>query len=651
MGPGRILAQPTPAPAASPLAADTPSKTAAGVAFTAPRAWSVRTATQLVVVTAPEGDTAIVVVDVGQAKDASTAAALAWQLYGVQPHPVLLISPDAARSGWDERTRIFYETSPNEKRTIVASALRKGTNWTVLILDGLDATVEKREAAFELVAESLRPAGYQKETFAGRHAHAFDAQRIAALKSFVQTAMQELGVPGSAFALVDHGKLVYEGGLGVRELGKPEPVDANTLFMIASNTKGMTTLMLARLVDQGKLKWDEPVTQAYPSFRLGNDATTQKVRIKDLVCACTGLPRKDLQWLLNTNPSTPASDTFAQLAATQPTSGFGEVFQYNNLIASAAGYIGGHLVYPQRDLGVAYDDAMQNLIFNPLGMSSTTFDMARALAADHASPHGFAPDGSPAVASIAIDYSLEPYRPAGGAWSSAHDLIKYVEDELTLGKLPNGSQFVSPANLLARRIPGVPTGEDSNYGMGLIIDHTWGVTVIDHGGDLIGFHSDIIFIPDAHVGAVILTNGNWGFRLRDSFSRRMLELMYDGKPEAAEDVASAAALYKAGLAKARERLVIPAAADVSASLASRYVNPDLGHVDVVRQNGMVVFNFGSWSSQVGSRVNDDKSVSFITVDPGVIGWFEFIVGTQGEKRTLTIRDGQHEYVYIEAPAP
>jgi len=75
-------------------------------------------------------------------------------------------------------------------------------------------------------------------------------------------------------ALLDHDQVVFQGGLGVRELGKPEPVDQNTLFMAASNTKGMTTLLLAELVDQGKLRWDEPVVQAYPAFKLGDAETT-----------------------------------------------------------------------------------------------------------------------------------------------------------------------------------------------------------------------------------------------------------------------------------------------------------------------------------------------------------------------------------------
>jgi hypothetical protein len=184
--------------------------------------------------------------------------------------------------------------------------------------------------------------------------------------------------------------------------------------------------------------------------------------------------------------------------------------------------------------------------------------------------------------------------------------------------------------------------------MGLIIDRTWGVTVIHHGGDLVGFHSDIIFMPDAQVGAVILTNADNGVAMRGPFMRRMLELMYDGKPQAAEDVATAAKQVKEGEAKFRERLVIPAAAGPSANLASRYVNADLGHIDVTRKPGIVSFNFGSWGSSVASRLNDDKTISFFTIDPGVDG-YEFVAGTKDGKRTLTIRDSQHEYVYVEAP--
>ena len=150
--------------------------------------------------------------------------------------------------------------------------------------------------------------------------------------------MKKFDVPGAGFALIDQGKVVYEGGIGVKELGKSDPVDAHTLFMAASNTKGMTTLLLAKLVDGNKLDWNEHVAKVYPSFRLADAAITQQVEIRHLICACTGLPRQDLEWLFEYKKYKPAS-TFTLLSGMRPTSKFGEVFQYSNLMASAAGYV------------------------------------------------------------------------------------------------------------------------------------------------------------------------------------------------------------------------------------------------------------------------------------------------------------------------
>jgi CubicO group peptidase (beta-lactamase class C family) len=100
--------------------------------------------------------------------------------------------------------------------------------------------------------------------------------------------MKKLDVPGAGFALIDQGSVVYEGGIGVKQLGKSDRVDANTLFMAASNTKGMTTLLLAKLVDEKKLQWDEHVTKVYPDFKLADEAITQQIEIRHLICACTG---------------------------------------------------------------------------------------------------------------------------------------------------------------------------------------------------------------------------------------------------------------------------------------------------------------------------------------------------------------------------
>jgi CubicO group peptidase (beta-lactamase class C family) len=628
------------------LAADTPRVTPGGATFTVPGGWSIVTGKSLVILEPPETDSHIGIVDC-QAADAAAAAAAAWAAYKPDfKRPLRLATPRPARDGWEEQRVFNYETSPNERAVVVAIALRKGSSWTVALLDGSEPTVDKRGAQIGIIMGSLRPKGYNRESFAGRKAQPLDAAHIAQLKAFLETSMQELGVPGVSIALVDGGKVVYEGGFGVRELGKPERVDENTLFMAASNTKGMTTLLLSELVDEKKLRWDEPVTEAYPGFKLGDADTTKRVLVKHLICACTGIPRQDLEWIFEFKNATPES-SLALLSTMQPTSKFGEVFQYSNLMAAAAGYIGAHLVYPNKELGAAYDEAMQHKIFDPLGMKLTTFDMARALRGNHASPHGDNVDGKPAVANIAFDYSVMPHRPAGGVWTSAHDLIRYVQLELAQGKLPDGKQLVSAENLLARRAPQIATGEDSTYGMGLSVDRTYAVPVVDHGGSMAGYKSNIMFLPDSGIGAVILTNSDNGGMLLGPFLRRLLEIVFDGKPEAVGDVTSATATHKAAWAKRRERLVVPADPQLVAGLAERYQSKELGEIAVLKKDGVTTFDFGEWKSTVASRKNDDGTVSFITIDPTNMG-FEFVVGERSGKRVLVIRDAQHEYVFTEA---
>ncbi|PAX07317.1 serine hydrolase domain-containing protein [Sphingomonas lenta] len=651
LGTAPVAAQ-TPA-AAADAQADRPAKTPGGSTFTAPKAWSLREAPRFAELGAPEGDLKIALVDVGPAPDAKAAVASAWTAYApAMTRPPKLVTARPPRNGWDERHVVDYEVSPNEKRALFATALRAKDRWTVLLFDGAEATAEKRAAAANLVAQSLRPAGYTRESFAGRQAHAMTPERIAMLRSFVETSMRELGVPGASFAITDRNRTIYSAGLGVRELGRPEPVDADTQFMIASNTKGMATLLLAKLVDEGKLRWDQPVAQVYPDFKLGSPETTNSTLVRHLVCACTGLPRKDLQWLFTGTPKTPAADTFVQLAATQPTSGFGEVFQYNNLMATAAGYVGGHLAYPGTDVGTAFDRAMDEKVFRPLGMTATTFDFDRAMAGNWARPHAYNIDGRP-VASVteamAFNRSIHPYRPAGGAWSTANDLIKYVRFELNEGKLDDGRQWVSKPNLLARRQPFVPTGEDSTYGMGLFTNSYWGVPVVHHGGSMGGYKSDIMLVPDAGVGAVILTNSDQGQMLLRPFMRRLLEILYDGKPEAAGDIAASAARIKAEYATERKKLTLPADPAAVAALAPAYVNPDLGRITVARgSDGRPSFRFASFGSPMATRRNDDGTTSFVTLEPTVLG-FPFVVATEGGKRALIVRDSQHEYKFVEAP--
>ena len=640
---------PVQAPARELAAADSPRTTAAGATFTVPAGWTIATQGGLVVLDPPEGDSHLAIVDV-EAKDAEAAVAAAWAAYKPDAkRPLRLATPGAPRNGWEERKSFEYETSPNERVVVVAGAWRAGKTWIVFILDATEPTAEKRGAPIGLVLQSLRPKGYSRESFAGKKAHPLDASRIATLKAFVEDGMKQYAVPGVGMSFLDGGKVVWEGGLGVKELGKPDKVDADTLFIAASNTKALTTLLLAELADEKKLGWNQPVTQVYPAFKLGDAATTKQVLVKHLVCACTGLPRQDMEWLFEYRSATPAS-ALGLLGTMQPTSKFGEVFQYSNLMAAAAGFIGGSLSYPGRELGAAYDEAMQAKVFGPLGMKNTTFDFAKALKGNVAQPHGDDPDGKTVRARMDLNESIVPARPAGGVWTSARDLSKYVAMELAKGALPDGKRLVSEENLLARRAPQVAVGEDVTYGMGLFVDKKWGIPIVHHGGDLAGYHSDMIWLPEHGVGAVLLTNSDAGVSLRGPLLRRLVEVLFDGKPEAEEQIRVGVKQRAAAIAKVRERLVIPADASAAAKLAPRYASKALGDLAVKKgAGGAVVFDVGEWHSIVASRKNDDETISFITIDPTIEG-FEFVVADKGGKRSLVLRDAQHEYVFDEAKA-
>jgi len=162
-----------------------------------------------------------------------------------------------------------------------------------------------------------------------------------------------------------------------------------------------------------------------------------------------------------------------------------------------------------------------------------------------------------------------------------------------------------------------------------------------------GFKSDLMFLPDYGVGAVLLTNSDTGGMMLRPLMRRLLEVLFDGKPEAAGNVDAAAANYKAALAKERERLIVPADPALIANLAPHYTSAALGEINVRKAGGATAFDFGEWKSTVASRKNDDGTVSFITIDPAVTG-FEFVVTERSGKRALVIRDGQHEYFFTES---
>lgn len=613
-----------------------------GARLSVPKQWSIREQGAALVLGAPEPDSHIVIGDGGTA-GADRAVAAVWALYRPGYTATAQGVSRPAREGWDETVVYRYDSDEHRERNAIA--LRKGERWTVLIRDITEAVAERRDAELEVIYNTLLPPGYARETFAGRTARPLDAARIAELAELIETARREYAIPGVALGLVENGKVVFEGGFGVREQGRAATVDADTRFNIASNGKALTTLMLARQMEAGRFGWESPVVSLWPAFRLGDAATTQRVLVKHLICACTGMPRQDYEWLFEGDHSSAAS-MMRLLATAQPSSEFGDTYQYSNLMAAAAGYFGGHTLYPRRELGAAYDAAMQRLVFDPLGMTATTPDFRRALAGNHAAGHALDIDGKIHKADQGLNRASISTRPSGNHWSNVRDMLRYVRMELAEGVLPDGRRYIGKDALLARREPQVIEGRDEYYGMGLKIDRQWGVPVIHHGGSASGYRSDMIWLPEHGVGAVILINSDTGALLRSAFRRRLLEVLFDGKPIALKQLAGQAPKIRSAATAQRASLTVPADAGAVAKLAPRYRSTELGRLDVRRKGGVTRFDFGGWSSEVATRPRKDGGVTFVSISPGADG-FEFDVADRDGQRRLVIRDAQHEYVFVQ----
>jgi CubicO group peptidase (beta-lactamase class C family) len=288
-----------------------------------------------------------------------------------------------------------------------------------------------------------------EESFKGKTARAIDDARAKELDAFIEQARVKLDVPGAAIGIIEGGKVVYEKGFGTRTLGKKDPVTADTLFMIGSITKSMTTMMEATLVDAGKLAWDTPVTKVLPSFALGDADLTGKLAMWHTACACTGMPRRDMEFTFEFANVTP-EQRIASMKTMKPTTGFGETFQYSNLMVAAGGYAAAHAYDDRHSIGDAYDAVMKKNIFEPIGMKSTTLDFAVAERGEHAASIGDDIDGTPHTVPLSEERGVFSVRPAGGVWSNVRDMDRYVMTEMAKGVSPDGKRVVSEENLLER---------------------------------------------------------------------------------------------------------------------------------------------------------------------------------------------------------
>jgi CubicO group peptidase (beta-lactamase class C family) len=653
--PAPVATADAPAPAPAPTAPttrqltdDTTITTASGATFTAPKSWWVTQSPDAIVLEDPDRALKVTFLETPE-PDALKAIDASWQK--VEPGFALKRlhdpnSPPPIR-GWESITSTDYDTKTAEHRGVFATARRYNGTTYVVLTDGEVGALSRRGAQQDVAVWTFKPTGMHEESFAGKTPRPIDDARAKELDAFIEQARARFNVPGIAVAVVQGGKVSYEKGFGVRELGKKDPVTPSTLFMMGSITKSMTTMMEATLVDAGKLTWDEPVTKALPTFALGDADTTSKLQMWHMSCACTGMPRRDMELLFNFDGVTP-EQSIATLKTMKPTTGFGETFQYSNLMVSAGGFAAAHAYDAKRSLGDAYDEVMAKNVFGPLGMKSTTLDFKVAQRADHAMPHSETIDGTPRALPIAVEHFVTPLRPAGGAWSNLHDMERYVMTEMAKGVTPEGKRVVSEANLLERRKQRVRSGELNGYALGLGVGTFRDLPVIEHNGGTFGFTTLMYMFPEQNTAIVALTNSTAGGWILDLVHRKVVEELFEGARDlAAARVEFSAKLKQDAVAKELEKLNRSPDPAWVKGLAGTYTNDSLGTVVLAAGAKGGTFDAGEWKSSYVQKKEDDGTIKVALVDPPNAG-MELVVGGDAGSPTLTLIDDQVKYVFTRS---
>ena len=640
---------PTPASANSSVGGEQQRTTPAGATFTVPTGWVVRSQDENYWLDKPG---AVLTIGLYESRADTADSAVLEAMRELWPgftRDVDIAATALPREGWALGRDYRFHASPSENRVVAALVLsqRPTGPFTVVALSADRAALGRRSADVERIYGSVRPPGYRSESFAGRLARKLDAVRVSELADFVERARVRARIPGAALSLVQDGKVIFEGGFGQRELGKENAVGPDTRFLIGSTSKTLTTTLLAKLVDEGRFGWQTPAATVYRAFRLASPELTQRVQMRHLTCHCTGLPTQNAEWWFEFDRASPRS-IVEFLSDIQPTTPFGETYQYSNNLAAAAGYLAGHALYPQRELGEAYDLAMQTRVLSPLAMDRTTFDFELALSGDHASPHEPDVHGRLSVATMAVNYSAVPMRPAAGAWSTARDLARYLQFELASGLLPNGQRHVSTAALAPRYEAYVKVRPNVAAGLGVNRSTRSGVSVIHTGGVMPGFTSYLMWLPEHGVGAALLSNATAGIRLESGLRRKLLELLFDGQPEAETIVAAEIDGFHEWVQSSLSDWSAEPNPSVIAALAPHYQSRALGDLRVRAFGAHTYFDFGGWRAPVASRRNPDGSTTLAVIAPGIPG-FEFNVAEREGKRALVVIDHQHEYVFVEAP--
>jgi CubicO group peptidase (beta-lactamase class C family) len=482
--------------------------------------------------------------------------------------------------------------------------------------------------------------------------------KLKEIDEYAAKAGQDWKVPGFAIAIVKDDKVVFAKGYGVRELGKSEAVDKDTLFAIASNSKAFTSAALATLVDEGKLKWNDPVTKYLPWFQLYDPWVTRELTVQDLLSHRSGLATfgGDLLWY---ESNYPRAEIIRRIRFLKPTTSFRSRFGYQNIMFLTAGEIVPTVT------GKSWDDYIRERFLVPLGMTRTTTSYKQLLAtANIATPHNEV-DGKIRV----IHYgNVDNAGGAAGINSSVAEMAQWLRLQLGRGTY-EGKKFFSAARSREMWTPNTivsgtseqgekfnPTVHFNLYGLGWSLNDYQGRKVVSHGGGLDGMISRVAMMPEENLGLVILSNSETALstvlsaRIFDVFlgvPKRDWSADYMARTKQGEEAARAEAkkVEEARVPNTRPSVALSA-------YAGTYTGALYGDASVAEEKGKLVVRLAASPNFVGDLEHwhfDTFSIKWRNsiVYPFGRGFVTFVIDPQAKVSEMKIDVPNPDFDFTE----
>jgi CubicO group peptidase (beta-lactamase class C family) len=486
---------------------------------------------------------------------------------------------------------------------------------------------------------------------------------IASLEAAFDDAFARYDPPGLAVGVVVDGEVVFERTRGELVAGSGQAIDRDTLFKIASNSKAMTAALLARLVDQGRLRWTDPVVKHLPDFRMHDDWVTREIQARDLLIHNSGLGAGAGDLMLWPEPNGfTREDVIRGLRHLKPAYSFRSRYAYDNTLYIVAGEVAAAAG------GAPFDQLIRRELFAPLGMTRCQAGAWRRDAVGNiAQPHMRADDGTQVV--VRGDDALVadvPMMAAGGIRCSLADMLRWAAVWLQPerhGLDASGRPWLSRAQReevwknhmpmpLSARMREWDGSHFSAYGYGWRLTDVDGTWKVSHTGTLSGMYSSLTLLPHRGVGIVILANGN-AEELRTVLGQVLVKRFT--RPQ---DTSLTVAHYASLLAA--ERDAAPAdAPDAPADSRSeavpgdralvqgRYVDPWFGEVRLCAAGQAVEFRALKSPKLHGRvmRVDDRLLVDWHDPEVDAEAWLEFSDSQGPVRMTMAKVDPEADFSY------